>query len=97
MADLKMIYESGAEMREALSQSGQWLEEVANKLRQIADIIDGGALVNKAGKDWSEALRGSVMNQVLAGKELIEETARDVSGAMGDLREGDSTGSNQFS
>jgi hypothetical protein len=96
MADLKMVYESAAEMEQALKSSAEWMGEVAQKMRQAAEQIESGALMNAKGRQWAEALRGRVMNGLINAQALLEELAKDVRGAMGDLREGDTQGSSQF-
>ncbi|MBX3083261.1 MAG: hypothetical protein KF716_16635 [Anaerolineae bacterium] len=96
MPDVRIIEESARDMAEALARSAEYLGDVANKLRKIADIIDGGALVNRAGQQWSEALRGQVANSVLYGQGLLEELTGDVRGALGDIEGADTDGAANF-
>lgn len=96
MPDVRIIQESASEMAEALSKSAEYLGQVATKLRKIADIIDNGALVNRAGQQWSEALRGQVANSVIYGQGLLEELTGDVKGALGDIEGGDTDGAAKF-
>ena len=96
MADLKIIEESATQMAEALAKSAEYLGDVEKKLRKIADIIDDGALVNRAGQQWSEALRGQVSNSVIYGQGLLEELTSDVRGALGDIESADTEGAGKF-
>jgi hypothetical protein len=96
MADLKMVYESAEAMEEAVRRTAEYFGELAQRIRQVADQIDGGALINPQGRAWAEALRGRVMNGLVNAQGLLEELSRDLRGAMGDLRQGDQDGSSQF-
>jgi hypothetical protein len=96
MPDVRIIQESASEMAEALAKSAEYLGEVAKKLQKIANILDDGALVNKAGAQWSEALRGQVTNSVLYGQGLLEELTGDVRGALGDITDADVDGASKF-
>jgi len=96
MADLKIIEETASQMADALAQSANYLCDIEKKLRKIADIIDDGALVNRAGQQWSEALRGQVSNSVIYGQSLLEELTKDVRGALGDIEGADTEGAGKF-
>jgi hypothetical protein len=96
MPDVRIIKESAEEMAEALARSAEYLGDVAKKLQKIANIIDDGALVNRAGAQWSEALRGQVTNSVIYGQGLLEELTGDVKGALGDIEGADTDGASKF-
>ncbi|MBX3062937.1 MAG: hypothetical protein U0528_13535 [Anaerolineae bacterium] len=96
MPDLQMDYEGAQDMVTALGDAADWFGQAAQHLRQVAEKIDAGALVHQTGQQWSETLRGRMFNGLLNAQTLLEELAKDVAGAMGDIQTGDQDGSNLF-
>jgi hypothetical protein len=96
MPDLQLDYEAVQEMEAALTQTAEWLGEVASHMRRMAEVIDAGALVHAQGQRWSETLRGRMFNGLINAQATLEELAKDVAGALGDVQAGDTEGSQLF-
>jgi uncharacterized protein YukE len=93
--EVQMNYEQVEAMVKALEDAAKKIEGVTSKMTQAAAMIDEG-LVNQKGKQWSDAVRGKVTQNLKTAQELLEEMARDVDGAKRDIQFGDKTGSRKF-
>lgn len=96
MSDVvQMDYEAADQMIKALKDAAKQIEQMASNMSNVAELVDEG-LVNQRGKQWSEALRGKVAQNLKTAYDLLDEMADDVLGAKKDLQLGDKSGSAKF-
>jgi hypothetical protein len=92
-----MDYDAVEDMSRAFSESARRLEDMAGVIRQIADLFDDGALVSQQGQRWVASLQSRLIPLLNNGGQSFEEIARDLMGAVRDLRDGDVEARSRFS
>jgi hypothetical protein len=92
---VQMDYEAADQMIKSIQKARDLVEQMAGDMAGIAEMVDEG-LVNQRGKQWSEALRGRVSQNLKTAQGLLDELAKDVDGAKRDLQFGDKSGSAKF-
>lgn len=97
MADfIAMDYEKVMEMSQKCKETAQLLVETMREINQIADQLDGGVLVGRAGQALSNGLRGRLNPSINRLQDKFNEIAQDLIGAMSDMRSSDSKTSGLF-
>lgn len=98
MADLiQMNYGMMQEMSQKCKETAQLLAETMREINQIAEQLDGGVLVGRAGGALSNGLRGRLNPSINRLQDKFNEISQDLMGAMSDLRSSDSKSSKYFS
>ncbi len=95
--DEKMNYDAMEDMAKAFEQGAQELSEAASRLKQIAQKLDDGAMLGKAGDALADACRqrGGPNLEKLGGK--LTEEARDVRDAVRVMQEAVAQSRGKFS
>ncbi|PJF28708.1 MAG: hypothetical protein CUN52_12095 [Phototrophicales bacterium] len=97
MADfIAMDYEKIMEMSQKCKETAQLLVETMREINQIADQLDGGVLVGRAGQALSNGLRGRLNPSINRLQDKFNEIAQDLIGAMSDMRSSDSKAGGLF-
>ena len=86
---IKLDYEAMRDMSRQCKATAQRLLETVNMAQQIAQRMQGGALVGDAGEAFSNALSGSFCPSVKRLSEKFEEVSKDIEGAIHDMQEAD--------
>lgn len=97
MADLiQMNYGMMQEMSQKCKETAQLLSETMRELSQLAEQLDGGVLVGRAGNALSDGIRGRFVPSINRLQDKFNEIAGDLMGAMSDLQSSDSKSSKYF-
>jgi uncharacterized protein YukE len=97
MADfIAMDYEKIMEMSQKCKETAQLLVETMREINQIADQLDGGVLVGRAGQALSNGLRSRLNPSINRLQDKFNEIAQDLIGAMSDMRSSDSKAGGLF-
>lgn len=97
MADVQMDFDLVEDMARIFDQGAQELDEIRTVMLQLADQMEGGALIGEAGNAFSEGLRGPMAQALSKLSEKFVELQRDTYGAMISLRDGDTEAASRFS
>lgn len=97
MADfIAMDYEKVMEMSQKCKETAQLLAETMREINQIAEQLDGGVLVGRAGSALSNGLRGRLNPSINRLQDKFNEIANDLIGALSDLRSSDNKAGGYF-
>jgi hypothetical protein len=92
-----MDYDQVEAMIKCLQKAAAKTENMEQAMLKIAQLIESGAFVNAHGARWADALRGPVKRDLGRVSQALAEMARDVDGALRDLRDGDKSAASRFS
>ncbi len=95
--DVRMDYEAMEELIRQAQNMGETFEGMIRSAEFAAKKIEGGGLVNQQGRAWVEQIRQIVIPYLRRQQDKYEELARDLNGAVRDLRDGDSAARSRFS
>jgi len=95
--EVRMDFDAMEDMIRAFQQSAGRLEDAAAAVRQIIDLLEGGAMVSQQGARWADSVRSKLLPLLLGGSRSFQEIARDLDGALRDLRDGDVEAASRFS
>ncbi len=97
MADVRMDYDAVEVLIQQAQNMEITLEDMVKACEQAAGKIEDGGLVNRQGRMWVDQLRNRIVPYLRRQQEMYEELARDLKGAVSDLRDGDSEARSRFS
>jgi uncharacterized protein YukE len=97
MADLiSMNYAMVQEMSQKCTQTAQLLQDTMREINQIAEQLDGGVLVGRAGDALSNGLRSKLNPSINRLQDKFREIAQDLMGALSDLQSSDKKAGGYF-
>jgi hypothetical protein len=97
MADVRMDYDAIEVLIRQAQNMEITLENMVKACEQAASKVEDGGLVNRQGRMWVDQLRSKIVPYLQRQQEMYEELARDLTGAVSDLRDGDSEARSRFS
>ncbi|MDZ4669889.1 MAG: WXG100 family type VII secretion target [Phototrophicales bacterium] len=90
MADLiQMNYAMVQEMSQKCTQTAQLLQDTMREINQIAEQLDSGVLVGRAGEALTSGLRGRLNPSINRLQDKFREISQDLMGALNDLQSSD--------
>ncbi len=95
--DVRMDFDAMEAMIAAFRRSSNAMELVIDDIRKAAAIIEGGGCVNEQGDRWVETLLTRIVPAFTNAMSGFERVARDLDGALRDLRDGDAEARSRFS
>lgn len=95
--DVRMDYEAVEELIRQVITMQETFEIMVNSAEKAASKIEGGGLVNRTGRMWVDQIRSQIIPYLRRQQERYEELARDLNGAVRDLRDGDAAARSRFS
>lgn len=96
MSVQKMDYDQAEEMIRILNASAGQLDDLGGEMRQIAERLDGGVLVGRAGTAFSDALRDRFVPAINRLAEKLREQAQYVQTEKDDMMEAETRNANRF-
>lgn len=87
---IKMNYPAMQEMAQHCKATSQRLMETVRLANQLAQQMQNGALVGDAGEAFGGALTTAFIPSVNRLSQKFEELAKDIEGAIADMRSSDS-------
>lgn len=94
--DTRMNYSSMENMQKAFTQAASTLENTARSAKEIARMMQGGALQGMAGDAFVEAINSKLTPRLKALNEKMTELASDIKGAIQFTRDGVKTAQSRF-
>lgn len=94
--DTRMNYSSMERMQKAFTQAATTLETTARSAKEIARMMQGGALQGMAGDAFVEAINSKLMPRLKVLNEKMTELAGDIGGAISATRDGVKTAQSRF-
>jgi uncharacterized protein YukE len=96
MADLKMSYDAMTDMAGAFHTAQDQCSDTLGNLDNICSMLEGGALLGKAGDRLAAALHHSGKRALKNALSKLAELEGDINGAMADIQAGDTSGAGLF-
>lgn len=97
MADLiSMNYAMVQEMSQKCTQTAQLLQDTMREINQIAEQLDSGVLVGRAGDALATGLRSKLNPSINRLQDKFREIAQDLMGALSDLQSSDKKAGGYF-
>ena len=96
MPDVKMNYDSMQNMENAFKQAAQQVQDSINAMNQVAQTLEGGALLGNAGSAFSDAIKSKLVPNMKTISEGMGKLAQDIQGAVVATRDGVSTAQSRF-
>ena len=93
---IKLDYAEMSEMARQCKATSDRLAQTVTLARQIAQQMQNGALVGDAGATFAGALNSSFCPSVSRLSQKFAEVARDIEGAISDMRAADSSKTTQL-
>jgi uncharacterized protein YukE len=98
MADeIKLDYPLMDEMKKTFAEGRGTLDEVMQALGGIADRMEEGALLGDAGEAFSNAVRGTLVDQVQKIWDKFEQLEGDIDFAVAQMRAAEEKAQKSFS
>lgn len=94
---IKLDYGKAEEMIKTFDQGSQQLQNTLQEMQNLANMLEGGALLGDGGSAFTEAIRGKLCPAIQKLDAKFKELAKDVKGAVSDMRQADATSKSQFS
>jgi uncharacterized protein YukE len=91
-----MDFDLMEDMARLFREGQQHLEDVTRAMQDIASRMDDGALMGRGGQAFSDALRNNLVARLNALADKLQELSFDVTGALVDLRDGDTEAASRF-
>jgi WXG100 family type VII secretion target len=85
--EIKVDYPLMEEMKRTFAQGREQLQDTTSELKNIAEKLEGGALLGDAGEAFSQAVRGTLMTQVQKLSAKFEELEADIQSAVDFMRQ----------
>ncbi|MBI5961405.1 MAG: hypothetical protein HY866_21880 [Chloroflexi bacterium] len=95
--DVRMDFDAMEEMIKAFRRSASAMELVVDDVRKAAKIIEEGGCINEQGDRWVETLLTRIAPAFSNAVNGFDRVARDLDGALRDLRDGDAEARSRFS
>lgn len=96
MPDVQMDYETMEQMTSIFRNGAQQLGETAAAMEKLAQSMEDGVLLGEGGDLFADALRARLAPRIKKLQTKFNELAKDVHGALVDLRDGDKTAESRF-
>jgi WXG100 family type VII secretion target len=93
---IKMHYPSMEEMAQVFRKANQDMTEIKQRMSKIAGDLEGGVLIGDAGSAFSSGIRQSLLPALEKLCAKLKELDGDITGAVADMRDGDSTAQSRF-
>jgi len=93
---IKLNYPAMQEMAQQCKSVSQRLLETIRLAQQIAQEMQGGALVGDPGEAFSAALTSAFCPAVMKLSQKFEEVAKDIEGAIADMQASDRSAGGLF-
>ncbi len=96
MPDVRFVYEDLAQLAQLLVQGAQQLEDTARAAQNVANILEQGGLLGKAGDLLSSNLQSRLVPRTMRLAHRFEELSQDVRAAASDMSGEDSKDAGLF-
>jgi len=96
MPDVQMDFDMMEDMSRLFKQGAQQLEDTIRTMQNIAGRLEDGALLGRGGDALASGIRDKLNTSIAALQDKLEEMSMDVTGALVDLRDGDTEAASRF-
>ena len=94
--EIRLNYPVAEDMIQVIRKNVEDLQDVNQGLQEIANMLEDGALLGEAGSEFVDELRGTLSPALTRYIQKLNEMARDVQGAIRDMKQSDSESRQQF-
>jgi WXG100 family type VII secretion target len=96
MPDVQMDYDQMEDMARLFKQGSQQLQDTIRSMQNIAGRLEDGALLGRGGDALAAAVRNNLNARIAALQDKLDELSADITGALVDLRDGDTEAASRF-
>ena len=93
---IKLDYGKAEEMIKTFDQGAQQLQTTLQEMQNLANMLEGGALLGDGGSDFCDAIRGKLCPAIQKLDAKFKELSKDVKGAVSDMRQADAASKSMF-
>jgi WXG100 family type VII secretion target len=91
-----MDFDLMEDMARTFKEGAEHLDQLIRALQAIANRLDDGVLLGRAGQSFADAIRDKLNQRIAALQDKLQELNLDVMGALIDLRDGDTEAASRF-
>ncbi len=96
MSEIKMDYGLMEDVNRTFLQGVEQLQDTMQAMQNIANELEGGALLGSGGVAFTEAIRGKLCPAISRLTDKYHELAEDINKAMEDMRSADSSSERMY-
>ena len=93
---IKLDYGKAEEMIKTFDQGAQQLQTTLQEMQNLANMLEGGALLGDGGSAFCDAIRGKLGPAIQKLDAKFKELSKDVKGAVSDMRQADAASKGMF-
>jgi|JI102314A1RNA_FD_contig_31_5122441_length_1029_multi_2_in_0_out_0_2 WXG100 family type VII secretion target len=93
---IKLDYGKAEEMIKTFDQGAQQLQTTLQEMQNLANMLEGGALLGDGGSAFCDAIRGKLCPAIQKLDAKFKELSKDVKGAVSDMRQADAASKGMF-
>lgn len=93
---IKLDYGKAEEMVKTFEQGSQQLQNTLQEIQNIANTLESGALLGDGGSAFCESIRTKLCPAIQKLDAKFNELAKDVRGAVKDMRDADAASKGMF-
>jgi WXG100 family type VII secretion target len=93
---IKLDYGLAEEMIRTFEQGVEQLQDTMQEMQNLANMIEGGALLGRGGDSFKDAIRSKLCPSIGRLTDKFQELARDVDAAVKYMREADTQSKGMF-
>lgn len=93
---IKLDYGLAEEMIRTFEQGVEQLQDTMQEMQNVANMIEGGALLGRGGDAFKEAIRGKLSPAISRLTDKFQELSKDVDAAVKYMRDADAQAKGMF-
>lgn len=93
---IKLDYGKAEDMIKTFDQGSQQLQTTLQEMQNLANILEGGALLGDGGSAFCDAIRGKLCPAIQKLDAKFKELSKDVKGAVSDMKQSDAASKSMF-
>ncbi len=93
---IQLDYGKAEEMIKTFDQGAQQLQTTLQEMQNLANMLEGGALLGDGGSAFCDAIRGKLCPAIQKLDAKFKELSKDVKGAVSDMRQADAASKGMF-
>ncbi len=94
--EIKLVYSTAEDMIHTFEQGVERLENTMTAMKNIADTLEGGALLGQGGEAFTDAIKSKLCPAINRLTDKFKELAGDVHQAIEFMQQADRTSKGRF-
>jgi uncharacterized protein YukE len=94
--EIKLVYATAEDMIHTFDQGVEQLEKTFQEMQNVANMLEGGALLGRGGEAFTDAIRSKLCPAINRLDDKFKELIGDVHKAIDYMQEADKTSAGKF-